>query len=338
MSVPVHAPAPPRQRARGAALVLGRLQREYPLVQAVALVGLFVFGSATLSGFGTRTSIYSMLVIAAFLGLASTGQTLAILVGGVDLSIPGWIVAGATTTVQLSGVEKWPFVAILAVLIAGALLVGGLVGLVCHQFRIDPMIVTLGIGAMAAGAVQVWIKGFVSGVPPAWLQRLTSPAGETFGANFPPLAVIWAVLALVLGVVLHRTIVGRWVYATGTNPRAAQLALVPTRRVWIGAFATSALCSVMVGVLLAGFAGAGDANLGDPYLWQSLTAVFIGGTMFGARGDYSRTVLGALLLTVLTTVLIGHDFDYADQQILFGVLILVVVALYGRSRRLRDRI
>ena len=67
--------------------------------------------------------------------------------------------------------------------------------------------------------------------------------------------------------------------------------------------------------------------------------MIVGGTTFmGARGDYTHTVVGALILTVLTTVLVGKGYDQADQQIIFGVLILLVVAGYGRDRRLRDRV
>ena len=96
--------------------------------------------------------------------------------------------------------------------------------------------------------------------------------------------------------------------------------------------------STLVGCLLAGFAGA-DQTIGDPYLFSGLTAVIVGGTTFmGARGDYTHTVVGALILTVLTTVLVGKGYDQADQQIIFGVLILLVVAGYGRDRRLRDRV
>ena len=101
---------------------------------------------------------------------------------------------------------------------------------------------------------------------------------------------------------------------------------------------SSACLSALTGCLLAGFAGA-DQTVGDPYLFSSLTAVIVGGTTFmGARGDYTHTVVGALILTVLTTILVGKGYGQADQQIVFGVLILLVVAGYGRERRLRDRV
>jgi ribose transport system permease protein len=100
----------------------------------------------------------------------------------------------------------------------------------------------------------------------------------------------------------------------------------------------SAVGSCIVGVLLAGFSGSG-ASIGDPYLFQGLTAVIVGGTTFmGARGDYFHTVIGALILTELTTILVGRGYETADQQVIFGVLILVVLAGYGRERRFPDRI
>lgn len=324
---------------RGNRLVgLGRLQRTYPVAQIAALVAVFAYGAATLDGFSSRQSIYSMLTLAAFLGIAAAGQTLCVLIGGIDFSIAAWIGFGAIVLVQLNGTRGWSFGTTMAVIAAISILGGGLVGYVCHRWRIDPLIVTLAMGAIVGGAILVWAQGFITGTPPLWLQRLTSPAGTTFGIAFPPLVALWGALALVIALVLSRTSIGRRLYATGANMRAADIALVRTRWIWVGVFATSALVASATGVLLGGFAGAADFSLGTAYLWQSLTAVIVGGTAFGARGDYWRTVLGCLLLIELGTVMIGRGFETADQQILYGILIFVVVAFYGRDRRLGDRV
>ena len=126
--------------------------------------------------------------------------------------------------------------------------------------------------------------------------------------------------------------------ATGANKGAAEYVLIKTRKLWTLSFAYSAVASALVGVVLVGYTGGIDLSIGDPYLFGGVTAVFIGGTVFGGPGDYTRTVLGALLLQVLATVLIGHGIGSAAQEVLDGVFLLAAVALYGRGSRLRDRV
>jgi ribose transport system permease protein len=126
--------------------------------------------------------------------------------------------------------------------------------------------------------------------------------------------------------------------ATGANPRAAEFSLINTRLVWTLAFAFSGIASALVALLVTGFAGSVDGGIGNPYLLQSVVAVIVGGTVFGGPGDYTRTVIGALFLTFLNVVLVGMGATPADQNIVYGGAILLAVALYGRERRLRDRI
>jgi ribose transport system permease protein len=314
------------------------LQRRVPVLQLVALVVLFVYGTYTIEDFASGANIRAMLVLAAILGMASIGQTLVFIVGGLDLSISGYLSAAAIALSQLCGVDHWPFVpAFVAILIVFALL-GALTGWICQTFSIQPLIVTLGMGSIALGAVVVWVNNEINGSAPAFLSNLSAVDGTTFGLPVPPIVVIWGVVAILLAAVLHRTVAGRWLYATGANPRAAALARVPIRRVWVTVFAASAMFSAIAGVLLAGFAGA-DQSIGDPYLFEGLTAIIVGGTtVMGARGDYTHTVVGALILTELGALLTARSLDSADQQIIYGVIILLVVAAYGRETRLRDRV
>jgi ribose transport system permease protein len=329
-------PTPGRSQLSRAGLA--DLQRRYPLLQVVALVALYLYGAATISGFSSKSALYSMLVQASLLGLAGAGQTIVVLAGGIDFSIAAFISAGDIIIAQLTGKNHWPFVAALVAALVIAVIGGTVNGFVSRRFRIEPLIVTLGISALLSGLVTVWINGAATGSAPAWLGTLTSPIGTTFGIGVPPVVIIWAVFAIVIGVVLQRTRAGRSLYLTGTNPRAASLALVRVGRTWIGAFIFSAVLATLVGVLLAGYSGSGDTAIGNPYLFQSLAAVIVGGTMLGGRGDYWRTVLGALLLSVVTEILSALNYSAAVQQMIYGGLILVVVALYGRDRKLRDRL
>ena len=332
-------PSSAQASARPSAWVrLGMVQRRFPLVQLIALVVLFEWGTWTVTDFATRQSVLSMLVAASFLGLAGAGQTLVVLVGGIDFSVPAFISAASVVISQLTGTDHWSFVLALFVCAALAVALGAVNGYIAHRFRVQPLVVTLGMAAIVTGGVLVWTKAQATGTAPPFLTRMTSVTGTTFGIGVPAVVVLWAVVALVLGIALRRTIAGRRLYATGSNPVAAELALVRTRRVWVVTYAASALLAALLGVLLAGYAGSGNTTLGDPYLFEGLAAVIVGGTAFGARGDYWRTVLGAIVLTVLSTVLVGKGYTTADQQIIFGVLILLVVAGYGRDARLRDRI
>ena len=328
----------PRPAERTPWQQLVALQARFPLLQMVALAAVFAYGCVDL-GFWNWTSVRQILVLSALAGLASTGQTLLILMGGFDLSVSGFIVSSALVVSTLK--ETWDISYPLAIVIAVAAggFLGGLAGQICHRYQIQPLIVTLAMGTIALGLIQVQTKGSFSGTAPDWLIRLASPGTKTFGAiNIPPMVVIWGAVAVLMAIFLHRTTPGRRVMATGANPRGAEYSLIRTRRVWTLAFAFSGVCSALVGILVGGFAGSVDSGVGDPYLFQSVVAVIVGGTVFGGPGDYSRTVVGALFLTVVNVVLVGKGAIPADQNILYGVAILLAVSLYGRERRLRDRV
>lgn len=319
--------------------VMTRLGRDTPLVQVLVLVAIFIYGAVTLDGFSSFLSVKSMLLLASFLGLAALGQTVLVLLGHLDLSVPGFIGLGNVVTVILVGQDHWSFLPALVVIIAASIVVGSLSGFICHRFRVQSIVVTLGMNFVLLGAIGVMAGSGITGSAPGWLTRFATVSTSTVGIGVPPLIVLWLVVAIVAGFVLRRTIAGRRVYLTGANPQAAELALVRTGRVVVGAFALSAVGAAITGVLLTGFSGSGDTGIGTPYLFTSLTAVIVGGTsIVGARGDYWRTVIGAIMLTVVNTVLLAKGYSSAQQQILFGLIVLVAVLAYGREMRLRDRI
>jgi ribose transport system permease protein len=335
-----------RRLARGTALrqlraageMVGALQRRFPFFQVVALVVVFLYGAISLPGLGSWNSIRSILVLSALVGLASGGQTLLILIGGFDLGVSGFIVAGALMVTALQVKYHIAFGLALLLAVVGAGVLGGIAGYICHRFAINPLVVTLAMGTIAVGVVAVQNNGLVDGNAPQWLNNLAEPVTRTFGLPVPPTIVIWIVAAIVFAVLLYRTRLGRNLFATGANSRAADYALINTRLVWTATFAFSAIASALVGVLIGGFAGSVDSTLGDPYLFQSVVSVIVGGTVFGGPGDYTRTCVGAIFLTVLTTVLVGHGASPAVEEIIYGLIILAAIAVYGRQRRLRDRL
>jgi ribose transport system permease protein len=318
---------------------IGMIQSRVPLLQIVVAVAIFAWGAVGVAGFASGAAIRANLVIASLLALASLGQTLVILIGGLDLAVPAYITVGAVAAVELSGTHNWPL-ALVALCVAVACgVAGGLCGFVCHRFGAQSLVVTLGMYSILVSGALVATGSSIGGTPPPQLTQWTTVLGRTFGLPVPPVVVLCVVVAVVVSVVLARTPVGRKLYATGANERAARGLLVRTGWVWTGTFAVSAAISGLVGLLIAGFSDGATASTGDPYLYAGLAAVLVGGTALGsARGDFVRTVIGAFILTELTTILSGMGFGQGDTYILFGVAIVVVVMAYGRQRRLNDRV
>ena len=186
--------------------------------------------------------------------------------------------------------------------------------------------------------MEIQNGGTATGNAQTWLSNISEPVSTTFGIGFPPIVAIWIVVAIIFYIFLQRTVTGRRLFATGANERAAEYALVHTRKVWTLTFAFSAGAAALVGVLIAGYAGGVTTTLGDPYLFGSVVSVIVGGTIFGGPGNYTRTCVGALFVTVLTEVLIGHGASAPTTQIVQGAIILLAITAYGRQRRLRDRL
>jgi ribose transport system permease protein len=314
------------------------LQRRVPLLQVLVLVALVLYVGAKDGDFTWNDLWAPILLQASFLGIAAAGQTLAILVGGLDFSIAAYIVAGNLITTHLVGLEHWNFAVAALITLAVCLAGGGLSGWACHRFGLEPLVVTLGMSSVVVGALLGTDARLVNGAGPGWLQSFTAQASHSFGMPVPPIVAAWVVLAVLVTLVLAKTPVGRRLYLTGAGPKAAEIAGIDTRRVWTGVYAASAVLAGLAGVLLAGFSTGGDTNIGDNYLFPGLAAVIVGGTMMGGRGDYLRTCLGALIITALNFVISVLNVTAAAQQVVFGALILATVALYGRERRLRDRV
>ncbi|MFC7401818.1 ABC transporter permease [Citricoccus sp. GCM10030269] len=313
-------------------------QQRFPLLQLAITVLAFAFGALTIDGFGTAGTLKSILILTALVGLAGIGQTLVVLIGGVDMSVANFIVFGAVMVTQIAVMYSLHFWIAFAIMVPVALILGGLVGWLCHRFSVDPLVATLAMGSLALGVVQVQSEGVIAGGAPEWLTKLTSQQSTTFGLPIPPLLVIWGIVIVLMWVFLHKTVAGRRLQAAGANPVAAGYSLIRLRTTWILVFAFSALAASLAGVMLAAFAGTVTTAIGGPYLFQSLAAVVVGGTVLGGPGDYTRTVGGALMLMVVSTVMVGHGFTTADQQILYGVIIILAMIVYGRDRKLKDRV
>ncbi len=174
---------------------------------------------------------------------------------------------------------------------------------------------------------------------PGWLANLSSMNGVTFGLPFPPVIAIWAAVAAVLIVGMRTTLYGRYLYALGVNRTSASRVMISELRYWVLIYALSGVFAAMTGSLLLGWSGGGFIGVGDQYLFLTLAAVVVGGTsLLGGQGGYGFTVIGVLVLQVLSSFLVGLGLSFQWQQFIFGLLILPMVALYARSPHIRTQI
>lgn len=310
----------------------------------MVLAGLFSVGSMNIDGFASTMNIKSMLLFASFLGIASVGQTLVALLGGLDLSIPFIIGAANVGLLYLIGLGVPPWLATIIVLAVGTLL-GVVNGFLSFRLQGQALIVTLGTGFAISGGVQIVTSigtaygGNVFGTVPAWLTNLSAMNGSTLGLPFPPTIAIWAVIALILIVGMRITLYGRYLYAVGVNRTSSKRVRISELRYWVMMYAVSGFFAAMTGSLLLGWSGGGFIGVGDQYLFLTLAAVVVGGTsLLGGQGGYGFTVIGVLVLQVLSSFLIGIGLDFQWQQFIFGLLIVPMVALYARSPHIRTQI
>ncbi|MGV8988918.1 MAG: ABC transporter permease [Cypionkella sp.] len=313
-------------------------------IGVMVLSGLFSVGAMNIEGFSSTMNIKSMLLFASFLGIASVGQTLVALLGGLDLSIPFIIGAANVGLLYLISLGVSPWLATIIVLLLGTLL-GVINGFLSYRLQGQALIVTLGTGFAISGGVQIITSigtaygGNVFGTVPPWLTNLSAMDGSTFGLPFPPVIAIWALIAVILIVGMRVTVYGRFLYAVGVNRTSASRVMISELKYWVMMYAVSGFFAAMTGSLLLGWSGGGFIGVGDQYLFLTLAAVVVGGTsLLGGQGGYGFTVIGVLVLQVLSSFLIGIGLDFQWQQFIFGLLILPMVALYARSPHIRTQI
>ena len=314
------------------------------LIGLTLLIVLFIVGSLVVPGFASFWNLRSMLLLAAFLGLASLGQTLVALLGGIDLSIP-FVIGSAN--ILLASLFNWnvpPVLACILVILAGAA-VGVVNGVLSFRVQGQALILTLGVGFAVVGATQIVTSigsvyaGNVLGQVPDWLRNVSSIAGTTFGLPLPPVIFVWIAVSIAVVLIMTKTRFGRNFYAVGGNRRAAVRLQISEQAIWVSAHVVSGAVAAATGVVLLGFSGGGFVGVGDPYLFMTVAAVVIGGTsLLGGWGGYGSTIIGVLVLTILTSLLVGLGLSYAMQQAIFGLLIVPMVALYARSPHIRNQI
>jgi ribose transport system permease protein len=312
-----------------------------PIAALILAVVLFLLSGLLPNGFGSDTSVATaqatnIVRLAVFLGVIAAGQTVVIISGseGIDLS--------AGSVVTLSAILAYVIVkgqddkVLLALLVAIA--VGAVIGLVNGAgvtfLKISPFVMTLGMSGVITGLIIILNHGNVSGkVAPVMTRVIARP---WFG-GIPGAIIIWLIFGLLMWLLLERTTFGKNLFAIGVNRVTAKLSGVNVTAMNLATYSLAGALAGFGGFLVVGNTGVVMIQLGQPFLFPSIAAVAVGGTLLsGGKGSYWGTMAGAIVLTLITSLLTTMQMPDSVRRMVLGATLLVLISIYGRQRALRQ--
>jgi ribose transport system permease protein len=342
-------PAAPARRRGGAGGLRAQAARHANLLGPIgALVVMFgLFSALAPTSFPTPDNLWNIASQVSVIGVLGAGLTFVLLLGQIDLGVAAVsVMAGIIASVVFGGLAlKLPFggsvdfakgsqwtAIILAIAVSVAL--GALAGVLTKRLGIPSFIGTLGVLQVAQGLAYYWSQGkTLYNLPP-----LSVTLGGGFAGPVPYIVITAAVILLAGHLVLSRTRFGRYVYMTGANPKAAELAGVPVRRITLYVFIISGGLAALAGLLNIGRLGSAQATSGDDLLLPAIAAVVLGGTsLFGGVGSMKNTVVGVLLYGVLNNGLDQLNMDVYLKPFASGAFLLMAITFNLMALRVASR-
>jgi ribose transport system permease protein len=303
--------------------------RDNRAVWAFGVLGLtWLAAIAFADGFGSVASVRYLVQTASFLGIVAMGQTLVVMMSGIDLSVSAVVALSAVVCAQVasgSGGAAGVLVALGVSVLVGLVNAAGLIWL-----HLPPMVMTLATSTVIAGALLIYTNGSPSSAQIPLLDALAN--GSV--AGIPLATVLWLAIAAAGVWLLHLSRLGRYAFALGTSEPASRASGVPVPVTTLVMYAACALLAGMAGLVLLGFTGTSSLTMGNPYQLLSIASVVLGGTsILGGRGHLLGTVAGALLLTLLNALLVAWNLSEGLRQVSLGLLIIALLLVYARERR-----
>lgn len=308
------------------------LAAEHPTLILGGVLVLLILGTGAIEPrYLSVSGIRNTLLQAAPLGILAGAQTILMLTGGIDLSIT--MIATGSAYMAANQSPEGAAVAILAGMATG-LVIGSANGVGVTVFRVNPLIMTLAMSVILLGLFTSWLQTLLQGSPYVAPFIKTLGGGSFLGNRIPYSVVVWAAVAIILLWLLRRTGWGRLLYAIGDNETAVRLAGVRIWQVRIVAYMVAGVLGAIGGILLAGRTGAVDLQLANAFLLPSVAATVIGGTsIFGGVGGYTGTIIGALILSVLNSMLTFLNVGQDIQQVVYGTIVLILAWVYAGITR-----
>lgn len=345
-SAPAEVPVTIRRSPRSSRI--DWLQQHAPIVApTVALIGLSALFAVLAPTFLSTGNLRNILAQTSVLAFLATGVTFILLVGEIDLSVANVaVVSGVTSALIFSGIPlSIPILGGIslganneAISVAVAVVLCGTLGLIggtlVSRLGVPSFIATLGIMLVADGLSYYWSQGRII----YDLMPVARSLGGTYWGPLPVIVVSAATVLLVAHLVLSRTRFGRYVYMTGANRAAAELAGVSTRRVLLQVFLVSAVLSAIGGIINVGRLGSAEARTGSELLLPAIAAVVLGGTsVFGGVGGIANTAIGLLLYGVLNNGLDQVQMDIYLKPFARGAFLLLAIVFNIVALRIAAR-
>lgn len=314
-----------------------------PVAALLLAVVLFLLSGLLPNGFGSdldvaRAQALNILRLAAFLGVIAAGQTLVIISGseGIDLSAGSVVTLTAILAyIIVNGSDARVLPALLVTLAVGAL-IGFINGVGITFLKISPFVMTLGMAGVVSGAIIVITHGNVTGkVAPIMTRLIARPLAPEL--PIPNALIIWILFGVLMWLLLERTTFGRNLFAIGVNRITAKLSGVDVTAMNLLTYALAGALAGFGGFLLVGNTGVVHLQLGQPFLFPSIAAVAVGGTLLsGGKGSYWGTMAGAIVLTLITSLLTTMQMPESVRRMVLGATLLILISIYGRQRALRQ--
>lgn len=305
-----------------------------PWVWAWAAAALAFAATVLLtSGRGAGELAYAALSFGAFAAIVGLGQMLVITLGpgNVDLSIPACMTLAGTLALKAMGTTEGTAFLGLAVALATGLAVGCANFVLIWLLRLPPIIATLA-ASLIYQSLAIWSNRGLRIKPPEGLADFST--GRFIGV--PNLAWIALGLAILVWLLLERTIWGRWLLASGQNARAARLAGIPVQAVRAATYLSVAVFAALAGYLLASFSGGAALNMGAEYLLMSIAVVVIGGSSIAGGNSNVPGVIGAaLFMFLVVSMLNSYGAGAGIKSVLTGTIIIAIV-IAASTRRSRQ--
>ena len=302
---------------------LSKIRKNPALGNALPIVGLIILMLAYTAfrkpGFISAANSFNLIRLAAPLGIICIGQTLAILTGGVDLSVGSVAILTNVVAANIMQGDNANNPKAILICLAIAVLVGLANGVAVAWVKINPFVITLAMSIVTLGAALVYSGGAGGGAASPLIKYL----GVGAFMKLPVAALVWFVLTALTLFLLHFTTLGRKIYAVGANKKTARLSGINVSAVLILVYILSAIAAMAAGLVVTGNMGVGTLEWGFDYRLISMAAVIMGGTSFaGGAGGYVSSFLAAAALILLSSILTIEQMHEAWRQVIYGGVIL----------------